>query len=224
MGLKSPARGECGPCAEAPACFQDVAYGCSAPSRPCRRKLPRHQKTFRQAGQLANTATPPGIPAHPAPLPSGCRASGVPHPSCPPRGFQRKRKRQRPMRPPRRAEAPPGVPGPVRRTRWPPSPAGREAFFLAPFRARARKEPRRGVDGPPALFEKGMLIDAQEHRDVLVPHSLRHTFDVRPVHKRQRGEGVPQVIRPDAPRDARRRPGRCASRWKCSGRGALYRQ
>lgn len=52
-------------------------------------------------------------------------------------------------------------------------PAGREAFFLAPFRARARKEPRRGVDGPPALFEKGMLIDAQEHRDVLVPHSLR---------------------------------------------------
>jgi len=64
-------------------------------------------------------------------------------------------------------------------------PAGREAFFLAPFRARARKEPRRGVDGPPALFEKGMLIDAQEHRDVLVPHSLRHTFDVRPVHKRE---------------------------------------
>ena len=86
-------------------------------------------------------------------------------------------------------------------------PAGREAFFLAPFRARARKEPRRGVDGLPALFEKGMLIDAQEHRDVLVPHSLRHTFDVRPVHKRQRGEGVPQVIRPDAPRDAR--PAQC---------------
>ena len=58
--------------------LQDVACGCSAPSRPCRRKLPRHQRTFRQAGQRAKTATPPGIPAHPAPLPSGCRASGVP--------------------------------------------------------------------------------------------------------------------------------------------------
>ena len=57
--------------------LQDVACGCSAPSRPCRRKLPRHQRTFRQAGQRAKTATPPGIPAHPAPLPSGCRASGV---------------------------------------------------------------------------------------------------------------------------------------------------
>ena len=48
------------------------------PIIPCRRKLPRHQRTFRQAGQRAKTATPPGIPAHPAPLPSGCRASGVP--------------------------------------------------------------------------------------------------------------------------------------------------
>lgn len=169
--------------------------GCSAPSRPCRRKLPRHQRTFRQAGQRAKTATPPGIPAHPAPLPSGAVRPESRHPSCPPRGFQRKRKRQRPMRPPRRAGGAAGAPGRFEERAGLLPPAGREAFFLAPFRARARKEPRRGVDGPPALFEKGMLIDAQEHRDVLVPHSLRHTFDVRPVHKRQRGEGVPQVIR-----------------------------
>lgn len=165
-------------------------------ARPCRRKLPRHQRTFRQAGQRAKTATPPGIPAHPAPLPSGCRASGIPASVL----SAARVPAQTQAATPHEAAASCGRRRPAFRGRFEERagllpPAGREAFFLAPFRARARKEPRRGVDGPPALFEKGMLIDAQEHRDVLVPHSLRHTFDVRPVHKRQRGEGVPQVIR-----------------------------
>ncbi len=82
----------------------------NAPKRPPRRESPLIPPRFRPAAVRPESR----------------------HPSCPPRGFQRKRKRQRPMRPPRRAEAPPGVPGPVRRTRWPPSPCRAGGVFSCP--------------------------------------------------------------------------------------------
>ena len=81
-----------------------------APKRPPRRESPLIPPRFRPAAVRPESR----------------------HPSCPPRGFQRKRKRQRPMRPPRRAEAPPGAPGPVRRTRWPPSPCRPGGVFSCP--------------------------------------------------------------------------------------------
>lgn len=64
-------------------------------------------------------------------------------------------------------------------------PTERETSFPTLFRTHTREESRRDVDSPPTLFEKGMLIDAQEHHDVPAPHSLRRTFDAHPVHKRQ---------------------------------------
>lgn len=196
MGPKSPARGECGPCAGRPGVLPrcgvrlfspkpapaaasfpgikgDSAKRGGAPKRPPRRESPLIPPRFRPAAVRPESR----------------------HPSCPPRGFQRKRKRRRPMRPPRRAVATPAFRGRFEeRAASFPLPGGRR-FFLPRFAPVPEKSPGAGVDGPPALFEKGMLIDAQEHRDVLVPHGFRHAFDVRPVHKRQRGEGVTQVIR-----------------------------
>lgn len=146
LGAEKPGKRRMRPPArEAPACFQDVAYGCSAPKpAPAAASFPGIK---RPSGKRGNSPTRP--PRRESPLiPPRFRPAAVRpesrHPSCPPRGFQRKRKRQRPMRPPRRAEAPPGVPGPGSKNALASSPCRAGGVFSCPVSRRARKEPRRG--------------------------------------------------------------------------------
>ena len=82
-----------------------------------------------------------------------------------------------------------------------PPPLPEIRFFLSFFAPELEKSPRRGVYCPAALVKPRVLVNSEEHCDSPVSHCFRDAFDVSAMHERKRGEGVPQIVGPDAPRD-----------------------
>lgn len=56
------------------------------------------------------------------------------------------------------------------------------------------------LDSGSFLYVHDVLVMGQKHDRAAVPHELGNCSDVHPIGYQLSGEGVPQIIRTDAPR------------------------